>query len=81
MKLIVGVVRNFSSFWVFFHERSQFTEQQGKWEGTYLTSLYQVHPLHRHVDISRVITAESSPLHIASSQTRIGNLWFPSASC
>ena len=24
-------------------------------------------PLHRHLDISRAITAESSPLHIASS--------------
>ena len=29
---------------------------------------------------SWVITAESSPLHIASSRTRTGNLWFPSAS-
>ena len=27
------------------------------------------------------ITAESSPLHIASSRTRTGNLWFPSAIC
>ena len=26
--------------------------------------------LHRHLDISRSITAESSPLHIASSRTR-----------
>ena len=32
-----------------------------------------------HLDISRVITAESSPLHIAGSRTRTGNLWFPSA--
>ena len=32
------------------------------------------HLLHRHLDISQVITAESSPLHIASSQTRTGNL-------
>ena len=29
-----------------------------------------------HLDISRVITAESSPLQIASSWTRTGNLWF-----
>ena len=29
---------------------------------------------------SWVITAESSPLHIASSRTRTGNFWFPSAS-
>ena len=34
----------------------------------------------RHLDISRTITAESSPLHIASSRTRTGKLWFPSAS-
>ena len=32
-----------------------------------------------HLDISRVITAESSPLHIAGSRTRTGNLWLPSA--
>ena len=37
--------------------------------------------LHRNLDISRTITADSSPLHIVSSRTRPGNLWFPSASC
>ena len=31
--------------------------------------------------LSRAINAESSPLRIASSQTRTGNLWFLSASC
>ena len=41
---------------------------------------YHFHPLHRHLDISGAITAESSPLHIASSWTWTGNLWFPSAS-
>ena len=30
--------------------------------------------------ISRAITADSSPLHVASSRTRTGNFWFPSAS-
>ena len=49
-------------------------------EGIYLTPLYHFHPLHRHLDISRAITAESSPLHIAGSRTRAGNLCFPSAS-
>ena len=53
---------------------------QGKGEGIYLTPLYHFHPLHRHLDISWVITTESSPLHIAGSWTRTGNLWFPSAS-
>ena len=40
-----------------------------------LTSIYN-----RNLDISRTITTESSPLHTASSRTRTGNLWFPSAS-
>ena len=70
----------FFSIWVFFHEHSRFTGQQGKGEGNYLTPLYHFHPLHRHLDISRAIAAESSPLHIAGSRTRTGNLWFPSAS-
>ena len=36
--------------------------------------------LDRYLDISRPITAESSPLQIGSSRTRTGNLWFPSVS-
>ena len=60
----------FFSIWVFFHAHSRFTGQQGKGKGIYLTPLYHFHPLHRHLDISRAITAESSPLHIASSQTQ-----------
>ena len=32
------------------------------------------------LNINQAITAESSPLHIASNRTRTGNLWFPSAS-
>ena len=36
-----------------------------------LYPLYHYHPLHRHLDISRAITAESSPLHIASSRTLV----------
>ena len=59
----------FFSIWVFFHEHSRFTGQQGKGEGIYLTPLYHFHPLHRHLDISQAITAESSPLHIAGSRT------------
>ena len=46
--------------------------------GRYL--FFHFHPLHRHLDISRAITAEGSPLHIAGSRTRTGNLWLPSAS-
>ena len=60
--------------WIFFHEHSLFTGQQGKGEGICLTRLYHFHPLHRHLDISRAITADISPLHIASTRTRTGNL-------
>ena len=65
--------------WVFFHDHSQFAGLQGKGEGISLTPHYHFHPLHRHLDISRAITAESSPLHIAISRIRTGNLWFPSS--
>ena len=68
----------FFSIWVFFHVHSRFTGQQGKGEAICLTPLYHFLPLHRHLDISQVITAESSLLHIASSRTRTGNFWFPS---
>ena len=40
-----------------------------------LELLYHFHPLHRHTGISWTITAERTPLHIASSQNRICNLW------
>ena len=65
---------------MFFHEHSGFTGLQGKGKGIYCTPLYHFRPLHRHLDISRAITAESSPLHIAGSRTLTGNLWLPSAS-
>ena len=66
------------SIWVFFHEHSRITGLQGTGEGISLSPHYHFHPLRRHLDISRASTAESSPLHIASSRTRTGNLWFPS---
>ena len=56
----------FFSIWVFFHEHSRFTGQQGKAEDIYLTPVYHFHPLHGHLDISWVIAADSSPLRIAS---------------
>ena len=59
------------------HESQNCREGGG---GISLTPRYHFHPLHRHLHISWVITAESLPLHIASSRTRTGNLWFPSAS-
>ena len=59
-------------FSVFFHEHSRFTTEQGKGESISLTPLYHFHPPHRHIDISQGITAESSPLHIASNRTWTG---------
>ena len=70
----------FFSIRVFFLDHSRNTGLQGEGEGISLTSHYHFHPLHRHLDISRAITAESSPLHMAGRRTRTGNLWFPSAS-
>ena len=55
--------------WVFFHEHSRFTAQLGKGETNSLTPLYQFYPLHRNIDISRAITAESSRLHKAGSRS------------
>ena len=74
-RLIVFLI--FFSIWVFFHEHSRITGLQGKGEGISLTPHYHFHLLHRHLDISRAITAESSPLHIGTSRTRTGKLWFP----
>ena len=54
----------FFSIWVFLYDYSRFTGQQGKGQGISLTPLYHIHPLHRHLDISRAITAKSSSLHI-----------------
>ena len=49
-------------------------------EAISFSPLYHFYPLYRHLDISRVITAERPPLLIASSRTRSRNLWFLSAS-
>ena len=75
-----GKISFFFSIWVFFDNHSRITGLQGKGEGISLTPHYHFHQLHRHLDISGMITAESSPLHIGSSWNRTGNLWFPSAS-
>ena len=78
--IVVTFIAFFFSILVLFHEHSRITRLQAKGEGIPLTPHHQFHPLYRHLDISCAITAESSPLHTASSQTRTGNLWFPSAS-
>ena len=74
-------------FFFFFLSVFSFTKMhesqncRGMWRAFLLTPHYLFHKLHRHLDISWAITAESSPVHIASSRTRSGNLWFPSANC
>ena len=68
------------SIWISFHELSRFTGQQGKAEVISLTPLCHFQPLHRYMDIRRVIIVGSSPLHIASSRTWTGNPWLQSAS-
>ena len=70
----------FFSIWVSLHEHSRFPGRQEKGEAIFVTPLYQFHPLHRYLNISWAITAESSPLHIANSQTRTRNHWLPKAS-
>ena len=52
----------------------------GKREGDFFNSSLPLPPAHRHLGISWAITAECLPLRIASSWTRTGKLWFPSAS-
>ena len=46
----------------------------GEGEGISLIPLYHFHPLHRHLDISQTITAESSLLYIASYQAQVSTL-------
>ena len=57
---------DFFSTWVFIHEHLRFTRQQRKGEAISLTPHYHFHPFHRQLDISRAISAKSSPLHIAN---------------
>ena len=66
----------FFSICVFFHDHSRITELLGKREGISLTPYYHFHPLHRYLDISWAITAESSPLHIIGSRARTGSFGF-----
>ena len=54
---------DFFSIWVFFHNHSRFTGQQGKAETITLTLLYHFHPFHRHFqpdDYCRELTTAHS---------------------
>ena len=65
---------------VFCHKHLRFTGPQEKKGAISITPLYLIHSLDRHLDISRAITAEISPLQRASIRILAGNLWFPSTS-
>ena len=54
----------FFSIWVFLHEHSQITGQQEKGQTNSLAPFNHFHTLYRLLDISRAITAWSSPLGI-----------------
>ena len=58
------VASNIFVIWVFFHEHSWFMRQLGNRRATSLTRLYYFHPLHRHLDISWVIT---TGVHLCTS--------------
>ena len=47
---------------------SQDSKGRGRWRPL-PTSFYHFNPIHRHLDISRAITAKSSSLHIPSAMT------------
>ena len=66
----------FYFYLAFFYDYSRFTGQQVEGETISLYPFYHFRLLHRHLDISWVIAAESSPLRIAGSLNRIWNLWY-----
>ena len=79
LKVLESIITEaiFFSIWVFFHEHSGFTRQQGKVSlSISSTAFYHFHLLHRHLDISRAVTAERSPMHISSSWTWTRNIFF-----
>ena len=57
-------------FFVFLSRKFMIHMTAGGGEGYFSKSSFSLHPLYRHLDISRMINAESSPLHITSSRTR-----------
>ena len=74
------IAKMYISYLGFLSQTFTINRAAGKGGSIYLTPLYHYHPLHRHIDISQMITAERSPLHIASSGLEPWNLWLLSAS-
>ena len=73
-KYLAGLEKNLGIRWSFFFYlvfllrtfMNHWTAR--KVGGHFFNSHYHFYPSHRHFDISRAITAESSPLHIAGSR-------------
>ena len=65
---------NFFSVSLFFREYSRFTGQHV--ESISLYPFNNFHPPRRHLDISWVVAAKSSPLRIAGSQNPAWNFWY-----
>ena len=64
--------QNSFSFYLGFLSRTlTIHKTAGKWEAISLILLHHFHLLHRLLDISQAITAESSPLHQASSRVLV----------
>ena len=78
--LFLYVVKHNLLFLSFFLSGFSFTNihdsQDSRWKGRLLLSpFYHFHPLHRHLDISWVIAAETPPLRIAGSRNWTWKLW------
>ena len=73
--------RHFHWFLLDFLSRDTHNSQESRGRGRpFLTLHYYFHLLHEHLHIGLVITAESSPLHIATTSNQIGNFCFLRAS-
>ena len=57
-------VHSFFLFGFSFHEHSRFTWQQGKGEAVTLTPFYQLHRLHRHLDMRKSLTTKLRALGV-----------------
>ena len=74
----VSLVVFFFFFFFFLSRTFTIDRKFGEAWGISLTHFCHFLPLQRHLEINRIIITESSPLHIMSSRTQTGCLYFPS---
>ena len=65
---------------VIFHKTFTFHTTTGERRDLFLTLHYYFYSLYRHLDISGVINAESSPFYITNDWNLTARSWIPSAS-